>query len=487
MKLKKVFDLIIINSNKKKLLIFLTGLFLSTGIVFLFERKIKNFIQDKSVAVFSKVDDWRKRSIPKQKNVVIIEERLLIDNDFVAFTDKLVYKFGETISLKVITNDEVLINVGKVNQKGNFEEIIPDSLRSFSSKPYPLYSSFDGIISPYEEVKIDSKKLGEGWLSVNLKNSYGEYIHLPIFVDPPRIKENILFIESSDTLLSYNPAANLYGVPNNYNKNLDESISTLVPQNIPIIYKQMSFDEITKETDSWDSISCGDALLNADMVHKKNLVNLGVRFQSVSDKFIDDYSVLEGIDAVIFGSHNEYWSEDKAKNIMKFIDEGGKVLFLGGNTAYRKIFRENGREWRHGEGLRDDKTFSKFINNYLGTYFTTPDFATYASSKVIDAESIREHFSINLKPGQIIGKGTMFPNCSNMILGISGHETDKLTPESKGFLHLAKGQNKNGGADIVFKKFKSGGQVLNFSSLSFWHNNDDNLSLMIERFLKSIN
>ena len=227
-------------------------------------------------------------------------------------------------------------------------------------------------------------------------------------------------------MLSYNPAANLYGVPNNYNKNLDKSITTLVPQNIPIIYKQMSFDEITKEKDSWDTKSCGDALLNADMVHKRNLVNLGIRFQSVSDKFIDELSVLESVDVVIFGSHNEYWSEDKAKNIMKFIDEGGKVLFLGGNTAYRKIYRESGREWRHGEGLQHEKTFNKLINNYLGTYFTTPDFATYASSKVLDAESIRKNFSINLKRGQIICKVTKFQNCRDSNKGISGQETDKL-------------------------------------------------------------
>ena len=486
MKFKNIFDSINLNLNKRKLRIFLFVIFLSGGSIF-FERQIKIFIQDKSVAFYNKVDDWRKRSIPQQKNVVIMEERLLIDNDFVAFTDKLVYEFGEIISLKVITKGEISINLGKVNQKGNYEEIIPDSFYSFSSSPYPLYSSFNGIISPSEEVKIDSKKLGEGWFSINLKNSSGEYIHIPIFIDPPKINARILFIESSDTLLSYNPAANLYGVPNNYNKNLDRSITTLVPQNIPIIYKQISFDEITKVKDSWDSISCGDALLNADMVHKRNLVNLGISFQSVSDKFIDDSGALENIDVVIFGSHNEYWSEDKAINIMKFIDEGGRVLFLGGNTAYRKIYRESGRQWRHGEGLYGDKTFNKLINNYLGTYFTTPDFATYASSKVIDAESIRKYFSINLKSGQIIGSGTKFPNCGESILGISGHETDKLTPDSNGFLHLAKGQNKNGGADIVFKKFKSGGKVLNFSSLSLWHNNDNNVNLMIERFIKSVN
>ena len=102
MKFKNIFDSINLNLNKRKLRIFLFVIFLSGGSIF-FERQIKIFIQDKSVAVYNKVDDWRKRSIPQQKNVVIMEERLLIDNDLVAFTDKLVYEFGEIISLKVIT------------------------------------------------------------------------------------------------------------------------------------------------------------------------------------------------------------------------------------------------------------------------------------------------------------------------------------------------------------------------------------------------
>ena len=48
---------------------------------------------------------------------------------------------------------------------------------------------------------------------------------------------------------------------------------------------------------------------------------------------------------------------------MKFIDEGGKVLFLGGNTAYRKIYRESGRQWRHGEGLYGDLDATGFYDS----------------------------------------------------------------------------------------------------------------------------
>ena len=484
MRLKKIENISRKLNIRKRFLFFLILLLFSLGSI-KYKREVKDFIQDLSVSIFTKVDSWRKRSIPTQRNVVVVEERLLIERDLVPFTDKLVYKHGEEVTLKIIANDEIIINVSKINQKGQYKEIIPSFTKSFNSSPYPIYSSFDGIISPYEEIKIDSKKLGEGWFSINIKSSLGEELHLPIFVDPPKINKKILFIESSDTLLSYNPAAFIYGVPNNYIKNLDKSISTIVPQNIPIIYKQISLDDITKVKDSFYSFSCSDALLNGDMVHKRNLIDLGISFQSVSDEFIDNPSALENIDAVIFGSHNEYWSEDKAKNIMHFIDKGGKVLFFGGNTAYRKIYRERGRQWRHGEGLYGDKTFKELINNYLGTYFTTTDYSTYASAKVVDSDSIKKYFSIDLKRGQTIGKGTKFPNCSKKILGISGLETDKLTRESKGFKHLAKGSNKNGGADIVFKEFPSGGKVLNFGSLVLWHNNDDNVTKLIESFIKT--
>ena len=81
-----------------------------------------------------------------------------------------------------------------------------------------------------------------------------------------------------------------------------------------------------------------------------------------------------------------------------------------------------------------------------------------------------------------LGKGSRFEHCKSKISGVSGHEIDKLAEGAEGFTILAKGLNEKGGADLVYKSFASGGEVLNFGSLSTWHNNDPNLSLLIQRF-----
>ena len=55
---------------------------------------------------------------------------------------------------------------------------------------------------------------------------------------------------------------------------------------------------------------------------------------TVSDEALDDKTVFENIEYLIFGTHNEYWTVDKAVNVMNFIDAGGKVLFLGGISYF---------------------------------------------------------------------------------------------------------------------------------------------------------
>ena len=49
---------------------------------------------------------------------------------------------------------------------------------------------------------------------------------------------------------------------------------------------------------------------------------------TVSDEALDDKSVFKNIEYLIFGAHSNYWTVDKAVNVMNFIDDGGKVLFL---------------------------------------------------------------------------------------------------------------------------------------------------------------
>ena len=204
---------------------------------------------------------------------------------------------------------------------------------------------------------------------------------------------------------------------------------------------------------------------------------------TVSDEALDDKTVFKNIEYLIFGAHNEYWTVDKAVNVMNFIDDGGKVLFLGANTAWRKVFRETSRTWFHGNGLNNEPEFKTLITKYLGTYFDSADYDTYAPYNLVNQTAILDIFGINLSGESNLGKGSKFEHCKEKISGVSGHETDKLAEGAEGFTILAKGLNEKGGADLVYKSFASGGEVLNFGSLSTWHNNDPYLSLLIQRFL----
>ena len=50
------------------------------------------------------------------------------------------------------------------------------------------------------------------------------------------------------------------------------------------------------------------------------------------DEALDDKTVFKNIEYLIFGAHNEYWTVDKAVNVMNFIDDGESFIF-GANTA----------------------------------------------------------------------------------------------------------------------------------------------------------
>ncbi len=460
----------------KKIIYILIFLAVSLGTVN-FGEQLKQTIKFVSITIFERVENWSFYKDGPQNFTAITEEYLLIKDTSVAYTDSLVYKYGQVIKLNLIGNGQFGISASKITNNGDRIVIIEEFVEEVKTASFAVYSSFHGVVSDSHQITINTGVLGSGWSSINVKNPDGDMIFIPVFVDPYKTEKNILFVAGTDTLLAYNPRFDKFKIPNFYSKNLDKSESGLVPQNTPIVYEQLSYDRINE-------INCKDHLLNSDMVHKRNLTKLNINFQSVSDEMLDDPDTLRDVDLVIFGAHNEYWTEEKAINAMNFVDSGGKVLLLGGNQAYRQIYRDAKRTWIHGAGLTKNKIFNKLISKYLGTNYTNLDFDTYSNLKVANSEAILENFSIKLEPNFSLGTGTKFSHCSDKIFGVSGHETDKLTLNSEGFLLLAKGQNDAGGADVVLKNFPSGGKILNFSSISFWHNNDVNLTKMIKNFIE---
>lgn len=452
-------------------LIFFSGIIAS----FLFVDNVQEAIKSASVSIYKRVDSWSYHQNGPQNYVSVLDEKLLLTQELLAFTNKLVYKKTEPIILHVNGNHEISVTVFQIDK---FGKKIIRSVNEYTLAKHPkaVFSSFDGVISPTNKIKIKTNNISPGWIGIQVEDKEGRASEIPAFLDADIELSGIVFVESTDTLLAYNPANTSHNIPNFYVKNLDKTESNVVPKNTPITYTQLDSTNI-------ENISCTDHLINSDSILKRDLASAGIQFMTVSDEALDDKTVFENIEYLIFGTHNEYWTADKAVNVMKFIDAGGKVLFLGGNTAWRKVFRETSQTWFHGGGLNNEPEFKTLITKYLGTYYDSEDYDTYAPYKLVNQTAILDIFGINLSDVSNLGKGSRFEHCKSKISGVSGHETDKLAEGAEGFTILAKGLNKKGGADLVYKSFASGGEVLNFGSLSTWHNNDPNLSLLIQRFL----
>ena len=114
----------------------------------------------------------------------------------------------------------------------------------------------------------------------------------------------------------------------------------------------------------------------------------------------------------------------------------------------------------------------------MGTYFKG-DMGTSAPFKLLGLDTWNKAFGIEIDKSLTFGHRTDFPYCKSPIglkrgfSGASHHETDQLIEGADGFKLLAKGMQDNGGADVVVKEFKGGGELLNFSSVGLWHSLSD--------------
>jgi hypothetical protein len=122
--------------------------------------------------------------------------------------------------------------------------------------------------------------------------------------------------------------------------------------------------------------------------------------------------------------------------------------------------------------------------NLLGVVFTEAGAMTGAPFRVVDAN----HWvfaGTGLTNGAVFGAESLHRRCPG---GASGHETDKITPNSpKHVQRLAKGMNINdGGADMIYYETPSKGAVFSASSIT-WTSSvlvDDNVSRITANVLR---
>ena len=403
----------------------------------------------------------------KEVQAMPIRQTVLVNSvEPIAFTDKLVYQQGQRLKLFILAKKKFSVEVSKYT---NDKNIIIQSFQKEPSKGivsllFDTYTGFDK--NQFEVFPIEVGK-NSGWISIAIR-SQNYVIDIPVFIEKVPIG-NVLFVESTDTLKAYVSGSGL----RNFYQNLPVSImgDFTRPKSYPTYYKISQYNQLGNN----ENFYCDDHLINADFVLKNELTKLGIPVDSVSDEFFDSNIDLKNFRLIILGAHNEYWTDVKIRKIHDFVQQGGSLLILGGNTAYRWIARSDNYDLLWGEAvLKKSKIHKKFLTQILGSYYDSDGYGTYAPYKYVTGAGLLNREEL---VGQVFGVGSNFKKCKDKVMGASGHETDKLYYKSKGFDVLAKGMNKNrGGAEIVYKAInKTGGQVLNFGSISLYHSFDDKI------------
>lgn len=187
---------------------------------------------------------------------------------------------------------------------------------------------------------------------------------------------------------------------------------------------------------------------------------------------------LKRYKTLIISTHPEYWTGAMYDRVKRWVqNDGGRLMYLGGNGLNcevellddRTIVAHNGKIrnlWPDGIGA--ESRFAKRVEseaNLLGVVFDPRGIMTGAPYRVEDAA----HWVFDgtgLSNGDLFGVNSLHRRCPG---GASGHETDKISPQSPKNTHLlAKGLNPDdGGAQMVVYETPSGGAVFSVGSICY--------------------
>lgn len=400
------------------------------------------------------------------ENPFFVRQAILIKSSLLAYTDDLVYKYGDRPSLFIRANGPVSLQIEHFTPMS--KQLVETQEIHLSCGSVPIvFDTFSGFQEKdFVHFAIDTKN-HSGWIQATISAS-DEKMSVPFFIEETPRKD-VLFVESTDTFRAYVAKDS---VRTYYRRHPPHILGGFTrPRGYPVDYRISHF--LTAGEQDLD-VNCSDHLINADLVLKGNLDEMNIDYDIVSDDFFDGEVDLTQFRLIILGAHNEYWTATKLARIRDFVDGGGSLLLLGGNTAWRWVARGDGYDLIWGnEILTGDPTYEGFIEKILGSYFNELGYGTYAPFVLKDASDLLDdEFSDVTR----FGEGTQIRRCKCTVLGASGHETDKAYRESSEFTVLASGMNLagQGGADVMYRPFRNhSGQVLNFGSIALWHRLDD--------------
>jgi hypothetical protein len=242
----------------------------------------------------------------------------------------------------------------------------------------------------------------------------------------------------------------------------------------------------------------GSHLAGGEVVILQWLEAHGFAYQMVADVDLNDSPGLlsaANYYAVLLSTHSEYWTGAMYDALAKYLQDGGSVLSLSGNTMYHveQLLRPSGATWSSvlvgGEGLAAVRP-KYAVGNLLGSGFLYTTLHTCASYEVVRPTS----WLMKGVAARVIGsqgkywERNCYRNSPGVGAGASGDEVDYRLPFllNRKYQIVAEGTNVVGGrADIVWYLRRDGGQTVSVGSISFGNSLavDPNLSRIVTNAL----
>lgn len=397
-------------------------------------------------------------ALPEDPTKWVVENNYLIGKKLLAYTSRVSYSAGETLELKVHSEQNAdfnldIIRLGITNQSVYSQASILAQEQKYKPETYLYGCNWDTAASVV---------IGNDWVSgyyvAVLTTSDGSKEEVPFIVKGTG--SDVAMLASTNTWHAYNG----FGGVSYYGKN--GSRTTSVHFNRPLIFNSNS-----------TSGHLGSAEINIAKWLEAN--NHG--YDLISDLDLhENSSLLTNYKTLIISVHGEYWTEEMYNNLESFLGSGGNLLYLSGNGIYWQVTIENGLMVRHKRW----REVSRPESAVLGVEYTSGGYNTYAGYKVIEPS----HWvfdNTGVKIDDVIGITGINGR------GASGRETDKVTPFTpQNITLLAKGKNPdNTGADMLIYNHVGGGYVFSVGSITFGQSLaiDATLTKMINNVLIEMN
>ena len=306
-------------------------------------------------------------------------------------------------------------------------------------------------------MSVDGMELPDnGFYSARLRGPSGPFYDVPFVIRRGSVGGNIALIVNTNTWNAYNS----WGGASNYSE-------TASPINLTL--KRPNHHLLTASTDH----PKGSHMLRSEIWLADWLQSNAYAVDFYTDLDLHNGVDFNGYRCLILNTHPEYWTMPMMDAVRGFLDQGGSLLYLGGNGAYRPT--SLGPSQNGGETA---------LMTSESSVWATPDFPTYLGKPLFCARvdalgGPGQGNGVVLNPGVgfvpadappgVVGASgwNASPLPGSEPWGASGWETDDWAPPLPADV-TEMGRDATGdGAVVAMYRTPAGGFVMGVGSLTF--------------------